>query len=111
MHEFRGRRLAVYDDLARGGAVEWRDPNVQNALGWLAYHHLVWRNGEGRLQARAGDEAQALWQRGAAKDAEQLVTACLATPAECAPVEPVRTAPEMERPRVHTRQVEFFANV
>lgn len=128
MAEFRGRRLAVHDDIARGRALDLADSNVQNALGWLAYHHLVWRNATGQLQARDASEAQHHWRNGPAKNASEIFSAQVAerpnaTTGDNSPsrasvgeagqqLDSTASAgsnPALCRPRVHDHQAQLFA--
>lgn len=99
MEEFRGRRLAVHDDLARCGKVDLSAVNVQNALGWLIYHRFVTAD-HGTLRACDVAEAKRAWQElGPATNAADTLST-----AESAP------APQpAARPRVHDHQAKLFA--
>lgn len=102
--EIRGRRLAVYSDLGEGVAVNVNDPNVQNALGWLAYHQLLVKDdvAPSGLRVRTFAEARARWEAaGAAEDAAAAVANARSVPVE-KPKEP-------ERRPVHTHQAQLFA--
>lgn len=108
MEEFRGRRLAVHDDLLRGRTVAYGDVNVQNALGWLIYHRLVTLD-NGSRRACDVPEAKRNWQEhGPATEAAQTFAAQASAKGQV-PSARATTATALERPRVHDHQAKLFA--
>jgi len=129
----RGPRLALYDDVLHGRTVNLQAPLMQNLLGWLAYHRLVWQD-EGRLKARLINRAREMFEReGPARDAGQMInppplqksdgetslperghTAGIftqgtveGTPGDTVPAHPA-PPPGPPRPKVHDYQAELF---
>lgn len=127
-----GRRLAVFDDVGHGRAIDMADSRIHEALGWLLYHRLIWLDGKTPI-ARTIAEAKELWQReGGNRDAAASVTQMhqefydaemRKAAAETAPIPPEirqkmatdRAAAEAGlpaaatvRPRVHTHQPDLF---
>ena len=117
----RGPRLALYDDVLHGRAINAQAPAVQNLLGWLAYHRLVWRD-EGQLKARLPAQAREVFQRaGPARDAGRQINLperghtagsetkglVEGTPGDTVPAHPAQPATP-QRPQVHDYQAELF---
>lgn len=119
MAGFRGLRMAVHADIDDGVQPVTNALRLQEALGWLVYHRLVWHDhstGSGQAacyRARSPREAQALWASEGAAKAEAAEVA-RQRPAESAELraesqatgEPAAAA---VRPRVHAHQPELFA--
>ena len=103
---FRGRRLAVWDDIAEGKEIDTNDARVEAALGWLIFHRFVWHDGT-RLVTRTMEAARTLWkQAGAAKEEAANVARQAAAPIDAA----LAWLVGMEPRAVHPHQTSLFAN-
>jgi hypothetical protein len=99
MRELIGRKLAVFDDIANGRAIG-NDSKTEEALGWLLYHRLVWRDGE-QLIAREIPEAKTLWEKEGGNRQAGTIVQQIQTSEPTPP-------PAPERPRVHDHQTNLF---
>lgn len=112
MDGLSGRRLAVYDDIQHGRKIAHEAPLIQNAMGWLAYHRFIHKDGD-QLVARSISAAREIWLReGPAADAGQITNELPERGGSAAPINgvegrggeaaplPAQTAEEPSGPRV-----------